>query len=282
MLRNILFRVLALAAVLVIVAALIFGAAGISANQPTQTQQTLFQQFVVAAGPIVWFILLPMSLLMVYLAVENFITLSRRRLLSQDVSNRIVEQVRHSGPSNLQTEFADTDDLVAGAVVRAVTGARGDWFRMRNLLFESLEERAVRLLRKIEWLNLIGSVSPMVGLFGTVFGMIKLFDAIVTTGGQPRPAHLAEGMSIALVTTFWGLLIAIPAVTLHGIFRNRIEQLLSDATLRAEDILSQLAPRPKPQVATRQPPQKKRLKFQQIRELSSKSDRETDPSLPTP
>ncbi|MHC4455943.1 MAG: MotA/TolQ/ExbB proton channel family protein, partial [Planctomycetota bacterium] len=126
------------------------------------------------------------------------------------------------------------------AVVRAIEQGRGDWFRMRNLLFESLQEQALGYVRKIEWINLIGNVSPMVGLFGTVFGMIKLFNAIVMAGGQPQPAQLAEGISVALVTTFWGLFIAIPALAIYGVFQNRIEALASDAVAEAENILPQI------------------------------------------
>ncbi|MHC4665918.1 MAG: MotA/TolQ/ExbB proton channel family protein, partial [Planctomycetota bacterium] len=166
---------------------------------------TFFEQFVIAGGPIVWFVLLPMSLVM-----------------------------------HLEASIGDRSDLVSTAVVRAVTQGRDDWFRMRNLLFESLEEQASQLVRKIEWVNLIGNVSPMVGLFGTVFGMIKLFNAIVMAGGQPRPAQLAEGISVALVTTFWGLLIAIPALAIYGVFRNRIETLMSAATVEAERILPRI------------------------------------------
>ena len=87
---------------------------------------------------------------------------------------------------------------------------------------------------------LIGNVSPMVGLFGTVFGMIKLFNTIVTAGGQPQPAQLADGISIALVTTLWGLFIAIPALAIHGVFRNRIETLASDAVTEAENIMPEI------------------------------------------
>jgi biopolymer transport protein ExbB len=108
---------------------------------------------------------------------------------------------------------------------------------MKSSIQESLHDRAGALLRKIEWLNLIGAVSPMVGLFGTVFGMIKLFNAIVSAGGQPQPAQLADGIGVALVTTFWGLFIAIPALAMHGIFRNRIEALVSEAVTKSENFL---------------------------------------------
>jgi biopolymer transport protein ExbB len=96
------------------------------------------------------------------------------------------------------------------------------------------------LLRKIEWANIIGNVSPMVGLFGTVLGIIKMFNAIAMAGGEPQPSQLAGGISLALVTTFWGLMIAIPALTIHGTFQNRIEMLVSEAAAEAEKLLPQM------------------------------------------
>ena len=88
--------------------------------------------------------------------------------------------------------------------------------------------------------NIIGNVSPMIGLFGTVFGMIKLFNSIVIAGGQPRPEQMADGISIALVTTFWGLLVAIPALTLHCIFKNKIESIATEAVVEAEMIIVEI------------------------------------------
>lgn len=203
-------------------------------------RRTFFTQFVISGGPIVWFVLLPMSLVMVFLAVEHGLTIRRKKLLPSGVGGQIIEIIQQFGPRQLAARIAERNDFVSIAVVKAVAQGRGDWFRMRNLLAESLQEQAGGLLRRIEWLNLIGNVSPMVGLFGTVFGMIKLFNAIVTAGGQPQPSQLADGISVALVTTFWGLFIAIPALAIHGVFRNRIETLANDAVVEAENIVPEI------------------------------------------
>jgi len=202
--------------------------------------QTFFTQFVISGGPIVWFVLLPMSLVMVFLAVEHGLTIRRKKLLPGGIGEQIIEIIQRFGPRQLIARIADKNDFVSIAVVKAVAQGRGDWFRMRNLLAESLQEQAGGFLRRIEWLNLIGNVSPMVGLFGTVFGMIKLFNAIVTAGGQPQPSQLADGISVALVTTFWGLFIAIPALAIHGVFRNRIETLANDAVVETENIVPEI------------------------------------------
>jgi biopolymer transport protein ExbB len=202
------FLVIALAAVLAVIIVVTSGS-GVDANRAVR-RHTLFEQFVRAGGPVVWFVLLPMSLVTVYLVTEHCLTIRRKKLLPAETGADIVELIRRFGPGRLEAQVAGRDDFVSIAVVKALEQGRGDWFRMRNVLAESLQEQTSGFLRRIEWLNLIGNVSPMVGLFGTVFGMIKLFNAIVIAGGQPQPAQLADGISVALVTTFWGLFIAIP------------------------------------------------------------------------
>lgn len=265
-----------LAAVLVAVVVVMrarFGAAG------TAGTQTFFEQFVVAGGPVVWFVLLPISLITVYLAVEHCLTIRRTKLLPYGVGSEVVEIVRQFGPGQLEAQIADKDDFVSVAVVRALAQGRGDWFRMRSLLAESLQDQAWTLLRRIEWLNLIGNVSPMVGLFGTVYGMIKLFNAIVISGGQPQPAQLAGGISVALVTTFWGLFIAIPALAIHGVFRNRIETLVSEAVVEAENIMPEIRRGLKQQQQTQSARAGKAA--QPIRELASRPSKKISRPMPS-
>ncbi|MHC4947951.1 MAG: MotA/TolQ/ExbB proton channel family protein [Planctomycetota bacterium] len=114
---------------------------------------------------------------------------------------------------------------------------------IRRLEQTSDELTTVRL-RRIEYLNVLGQVSPMIGLFGTVYGMILAFQAIVASGGNADPILLAGGIGTALTTTFWGLVVAIPALAGYAIIRNRIDELTTEATLRAEELLNQFRPRP--------------------------------------
>ena len=238
-LLKVVFLVFALAVVLTVIVGTMSNSLGTNARGGGRTQ-TFFEQFVIAGGPIVWFVLLPMSLITIYLAAEYSLTIRRKKLLPSGIGKRIIKVIQQFGPGQLEAQIGGRNDFVSISVVKAITQGRGDWFRMRSVLAESLQEQASGLLRRIEWLNLIGNVSPMVGLFGTVFGMIKLFNAIVLAGGQPQPAQLAEGISVALVTTFWGLFIAIPALAIHGVFQNRIETLINDAVVEAEDIVPEI------------------------------------------
>lgn len=211
---------------------------GLAATEPAPgNAPTLFEQFVTSGGWIVWFILLPMSFATVYLTVLYGMTISRRNLVPTGIGDEIGKMAIALGLKGLGDVLAGKDDLVSVAVAGAIKKGRDDWFRLREAFFESMQEQALRLSRTVEWLNLIGNVAPMVGLFGTVVGMIELFGAIVTAGGQPQPVQLAHGISVALVTTFWGLLIAIPSLSVYGIFRNRIESIVNEAASEGEDAL---------------------------------------------
>lgn len=103
---------------------------------------------------------------------------------------------------------------------------------------EVAEELTVRLLRRVEYLNVLGQVAPMIGLFGTVYGMILAFRAVVTAGGNADPVLLAAGIGTALVTTFWGLVVAIPALSAYAMIRNRIDELTTEAQVQVEKLVS--------------------------------------------
>jgi biopolymer transport protein ExbB len=204
----------------------------------TMPSKTLLDQFVVSGGKIVWFVLFPMSLIMVYLVVDNSLTIRRKKLLPKDASDRVVGMLQQHGHDLPEDVMPKQGDLLTTAVTLAVTRSGDDWFRAKSIISESLQDQALRLMRRIEWINLIGNVSPMVGLFGTVLGMIILFDDIA--GGQTQPAQMADGISVALLTTFWGLFIAIPALAFHSVFRNLIESLVNDAIVEAESMMPQI------------------------------------------
>jgi biopolymer transport protein ExbB len=114
---------------------------------------------------------------------------------------------------------------------------------LRNLE-QASEEHTANRFRRIEYLNVLGQVSPMIGLFGTVYGMILAFQGIVVAGGNADPVLLAGGIGTALTTTFWGLVVAIPALSGYAVVRNKIDALTAEASLAAEDIVAQFRPRP--------------------------------------
>jgi len=85
----------------------------------------------------------------------------------------------------------------------------------------------------------IGTLGPLVGLVGTVFGMIKAFQSLAT-GGPPNPARLSEGVAAALSITFLGIAVSVPVIFFNAFFRNPITKVSMDTGHIADDLLTQM------------------------------------------
>jgi biopolymer transport protein ExbB len=144
-------------------------------------------------------------------------------------------------------ELTGDDQTYLGKILHAAfREARFGFPAMMRALEQTADELATARLRRIELLNVVGQVSPMIGLFGTVYGMILAFGAIVASGGSADPVALAGGIGTALTTTFWGLVVAIPALSGYAVLRNKIDELTVEATIVAEEVLNNFRPRKTP------------------------------------
>jgi len=95
--------------------------------------------------------------------------------------------------------------------------------------------------QQIAYLADIGSIAPMLGLFGTVLGMIKSFSVVASDIAATRPMMLAEGVAEALITTAAGLVIGIPAMAAYAFFRGRVQALISDLEAATTQLMAQLS-----------------------------------------
>jgi biopolymer transport protein ExbB len=100
-----------------------------------------------------------------------------------------------------------------------------------------IEEESIKLQQKISWIQLIAAIAPMLGLLGTVQGMIGAFSEIAKMAGAPKPKDLAGGIFLALVTTFQGLVVAIPGMIFYFYFRNQLIRIAMEASALIEDLL---------------------------------------------
>ncbi len=113
---------------------------------------------------------------------------------------------------------------------------------IENAMIDTGDLESNKLHQKVGWLSLIASVSPMLGLFGTVYGMIITFDVIASSPTQPKPQELAGGISLALVTTFMGLLVAIPMTVLFVVFRNKVVSTVLEVGTLTEELMDRFKP----------------------------------------
>jgi len=113
---------------------------------------------------------------------------------------------------------------------------------------------ASRLNQRIVYLADIGAIAPMLGLFGTVLGMIRSFSVVASDIASTRPMLLAEGVSEALVTTAAGLLIGIPAMAAYAYFRGRVQGLIADLEAATTHLMALLSSTFSPEKAARRHP----------------------------
>ena len=229
-----------------LLAAVLAGVAGAAegAGGEASERVSYFARFVIGGGWITWLILLPLSVAMVALVIVYSLTVRRSRLLPESVRDKL-EQLCEQRQYHGLADFAAGDaSMFAQIVLAGIAEVPHGQSAAQRALDEATEQQSSRLLRQIEWLNLIGNISPMIGLFGTVTGMIQAFYELVeisAAGGVSNAAQLADSISLALVTTFWGLAIAIPALAAFAILRNRIDALAADCWLAAAQVVEAIA-----------------------------------------
>jgi len=196
-------------------------------------------------GTILIWLLLALSLVNIGLIGQLFATNRRTAILPDRLASRLRELVEQ-GRYREAMDLAERDASDLGRIVRVSLGQASFGFAaMFRALEQVSEEVATDRLRRAEFLNIIGQVSPMIGLFGTVYGMIVAFRSIAESGGNADPVLLAGGIGTALVTTFWGLLVAIPALAAYATIRNRIDSLATESSLEAQSLIERFRPRPR-------------------------------------
>jgi biopolymer transport protein ExbB len=104
------------------------------------------------------------------------------------------------------------------------------------------DDATMAMEHRTTYLATVGTLGPMIGLVGTVYGMIESFRVIATAGGSPQASQLAGGISTALFATLEGIALSIPAIFFYAVFRNRIARLSLEVALAGETLLEGFAP----------------------------------------
>jgi biopolymer transport protein ExbB len=214
------------------------------AGPPQGKQATTVVEFILQSG-LIGFLIILLSFVMVALIVEHGLTIRKEVLMPEAVMQQLEEKVA-TGKLDDAIAFCQqppnfslaTDVVLAG--LERFKGSQFGFAEYKAAVEEAGEEATSALYRKTEVLGVIGAIAPMLGLLGTVQGMILAFDTLATSGGAADPAKLADSIGLALVTTFEGLVVAIPAMIAYSFFRNLIDSLIAEAGKRVERILAPL------------------------------------------
>ena len=204
----------------------------------------LYNLNLLAKGGPVMFILLGFSILALFIIMLKLIQFSIVRVSNTNALDKIISKLNKTNAKKLLIEIQQIKNPIA-KVVEVVIVTKSD----RRFDKESRKSEISRIssiqIRNLEnylgGLEVIASISPLLGLFGTVLGMIKAFLNLEKAGSQIDPALLAGGIWEALLTTAFGLAIAIPALAAYHLFENKISNTrnkMKDATIRTNTLLS--------------------------------------------
>ncbi len=228
------------------------GAATLAASGAAGGRTSVFQAFFIQRHPdtgelellgtgIIW-LLLALSAACVGLIVSVAVSTTKAKTMPDGLYRTVRDRLRKRDTEGALRAVETDSSYFAAVVAAALYDAEAGFSAMIRALEQTSEELTVRRLRRVEPLNVIGNVAPMIGLFGTVYGMILAFREIVAAGGSPDPVGLAQGIGTALTTTFWGLVVAIPALAGYAFLRNRIDALTLGATRDAEELINRFRP----------------------------------------
>lgn len=192
--------------------------------QAAETEQSWLYWYITACGPFAPVFLL-VSIVFVTLTIMNWLAISRNAIVPPEM----IEQFHAKWESKEYQEaydIAKNSDSVLGKILAVgLINISTDVAATEQAIHDAAEEEVMRLEHRLGYLGTIASVAPMLGLLGTVWGMVKAFQVLAQTV-TPQASKLAEGISLALVTTQIGLLIAIPALVLFEIFKTRLARFV--------------------------------------------------------
>ncbi len=216
--------------------AALFATAGTAAAQEESSGGISFGEAIQASG-VIGFVIIGLSVVALALVIEHFISIKREKLAPPELIDEI-EELFSQGNYQAALETCEQNPCYFTRVTAAGIRKIGHPFETIEKSLDEMEgEENLKLMTKIGWLSLIAGIGPMLGLFGTVTGMVGAFGKISDAGpGGVNPSQLAGNIQMALVTTVEGLIVAIPTTAFFAFFRNRVTSVALEISAVVEDM----------------------------------------------
>lgn len=211
-----------------------------AAPPPAAPDKTLVQY--IGEGGEIGYLIIGLSFTAVVFIIAAFVRLRRSRLApDEDVS--ALDRMLRAGSIEQAITYCSAPEhesfitrVMGSALLRCSRSPFG-LLELRSALEESGQQEVARLHRSTDAIGLIASVAPMLGLLGTVVGMVGAFDTLSVSEGVAKPSQLAGNISVALITTVLGLIVAIPCTAVYSYLRNRVDALVGEIG----DLIEELA-----------------------------------------
>ena len=211
-----------------------------------------------AGGPLMWIILI-CSLVALTIIFERLLTLRKSRVTPANLRAQIIDLVRSDSVTPDKIEVVREHSPLGAVLAAGLTNMSLGTEHMKEALEDSGKQVVHNLGRYLNTLGTIASITPLIGLLGTVIGMIKVFTAI-TANGVGDPTVLSGGISEALITTAAGLTVGIPCLMFYRYFRSRIIELTVILEDHALAVVDSVKLKPKAKAPTSRSTSNKTLK----------------------
>ena len=192
-------------------------------------------EFIIAGGPFMW-PLLACSILIITISIERSWFLQNRLVSPKGLTDQVVNLIKKDAISNKQVSEISNLSSLGFLLINCIKYKN----LQRDNLESKIEEKSIEvkyaLERNLTMLGTIATISPLLGLLGTVLGMITAFTGLTETTGA-NPDLLASGISQALITTAFGLFIAVPGLVLHKYFEQKVNYLLINLQKEVSDFI---------------------------------------------
>lgn len=194
-------------------------------------------QGMLKAGGAVGYLIVLMSLIMVALIADHIMNIRRSTLMPPGLAEEVHRCLGERNIDEAKKLCEEHPGFLSRLLAAGLDETGGGYHAVEKAMEDAAVEQSARLFRRIEYLSVLGTIAPMLGLMGTVWGMITAFMEFEQKA-NPQVSELAPGIYRALVTTLLGLGVAVPALAAFAIFRNRVDELAAESTLLAEHVFA--------------------------------------------
>jgi len=183
-----------------------------------------------AAGWPIWFIIIA-SVFALAIIGERLWTLRQSAVAPRSLLQQVIEEYRQHGVTREMLARLNQNSVLGQILAAGMLNTNSSREIMKDAIEEAGRAAAKELDRFLTSLGTIATASPLLGLFGTVIGMIEIFGSQSPTG--TNPAQLAHGISVALYNTAFGIFVAIPSLIFYRYFRAKVDAMVVEMELQA-------------------------------------------------
>lgn len=192
---------------------------------------------VIVSGGMIMVVLGALSVVAVGLVIYNFMTLKSAKLAPKDFAEKLIEKLERGG-ANEARKLCGSSDCPMSQMTILGLDKKAKGATISREAMESFVQREVgKVWQNLGYLSDIAAIAPLLGLLGTVVGMIQAFNAITLQASATKPILLAAGISKAMVTTAGGLFVAIPVMMFFAYFKGTAQDIISDIESQAGDLI---------------------------------------------